>query len=205
MLLISLTHPNSRILTDKFKPRSIRSVRNLPAPKPNSAAPSVILHRIIQQIHQNLLNMCRAANQTWMRQHLIIHIKINPLFHGLHFYNSTDAIQQRSHLKWLMLQSHLTGFQLAHIQHTFDHLQQISRRRQYLVPAFLLLHLIIRKSPGDSDIAIDSIDWCPHVMTHPTQKIGFRHIRPLCLICHLNQLFLIVLFDFLQSLLIIRP
>ncbi len=100
-------------------------------------------------------------------------------------------IQYFLQFKRLMLQLDLSGFQLAHIQHFIDKLQQQMGGVFDLCPAFCLLIQIVCIVLCHLQHAADAIDGGADIMAHSLQESGLFRIGLIRSLCFLKELLLI--------------
>ena len=91
-----------------------------------------------------------------------------------------------------MLQTHLAGLQLIHIQHIIDQIQKETGGADDLLTTFLLLFLVTCIISADLDHTLNAIDWCPDIVAHPSKEVCLCHACTLCMFHRTAQTVLIV-------------
>ena len=197
VLLERRAHAASRVGAGE-KERRRRAVKALLlAGDGHAAAGAVVLDRIAHNVLQHLMQVHRRANQILVipRQRLAGHLHVFAPRLPLHRrHNFPDHLAQ---VERLLLQRHRAGFELVHVQHIVDQIQQEARCGHDFLAALFLLCFIARISAADFHHAADAVNRRADVVAHAAQEVRFGDVGALGVLRRLFQLQLIVAFALL--------
>ena len=197
VLLERRTHAASRVGTGE-KERRHRAVKAfLLAGDGHAAAGAVVLDRIANNVLQHLMQVHRRANQVFVipRQRLAGHLHVFvPRLPLHHRHNFADHLAQ---VERLLFQRHRAGFELVHVQHIVDQIQQEARCGHNFLAALFLLCFVAHISAADFHHAADAVNRRADIVAHAAQEVRFDDVGAFGVLRRLFQLQLIVAFAFL--------
>ena len=113
----------------------------------------------------------------------------DPTLLCLLFQHAPNLLHHGKNIEGPGFQNDLARFQLPHVQHLIDQLQQKAGGIIDLLPAFCLLFQIPAEMIPDLHHAADPVDGRSDVMAHALEKFGLCHIGALRLPCRFLQTF----------------
>ena len=200
-LNIILAHAHAIILEHELIAAAARPVAGLLRHRQLQHAPvRCILHAVAHQVGKHLLQPQAVTQHVPVFQ--LLHLQLQCMAAGLNLgiHHGHQALHQLCQIKRLILQLHLAGLNLAHLQHLIDKVQKVLACHADLPQAVQHPLPVIHMAGGNSRHADDAVHGGADIVGHIGQKhrlgtIGaagflYRLIQPL-LLSNLQLLFLI--------------
>ena len=175
-LLELLAHADAGGRADKTDLRLVPVAAQFKAVQHHPALFPVILDGIAEHIHQQPLDVQRAAHQPGMRQPAVLPVQHDAALCRLFFRHVRDLVHQLGQIKGHVFQHHLAGLQLAHVQHLVHQLQQQGGSLPDLFAAVSLPRHILRAAVADLHHTPDAVDGGADIVAHALQKLGLGKV-----------------------------
>ena len=143
----------------------------------------VVFHRITGDIHDQALQMQRTRHDHGMGYAASVAADGHTELRGLMFHDLANLLDDFNKVGRLQVQLHLAAFEFAHVKNFVDQFGKYPRRRPDLLATLALFGKIPIIGIGDFHHAADAVYGRADVVAHALQKLGFRPVRALRLMC----------------------
>ena len=185
-------HADAGIGTGEDEGRRIVFAGGLAAGNVHRAAGTVVFDGVAHDILQHALNVQRAAEQVPVLACGRIGGEDDAAVRRLRRNDRLRALQHVAQVKGLVLGLDLAGFELAHVEHIVDELEQEIRGRKDFGEAVLHPRGIGDILFGNLRHAADAVERRADIVTHTAQKIGLCGVGHRGLLGGLAQALLVV-------------